>query len=269
MSPLRLITIPMSHYCEKARWGLERLGLAYTEERHMQGFHYPRTLWVSGGRRVPVLVDGNKVVSDSTAILRHLDGYTLPEGRLYPEDAPLRTRVEALEDRFDEVLGVESRRWVYFHYLTLPDEALAIASQGAPASERVLFRAMFPLLGGMLRRGLEVTRENVEAGLARSRAVVTETDALLSGGGGALVGDCFTAADLSLACMLAPFVLPPNYGVRLPTLEEAPEAMRSVVREFRATRTGDFVMRLFETQRASTVDLRDPRAGAPLPRCAG
>ena len=248
---MRLITIPMSHYCEKARWGLERLGLAYTEERHLQGFHYPRTLWLSGGRKVPVLVDGRKVVSDSTAILRHLDVYAPPGARLYPEDAALRARVAALEDRFDEVLGVESRRWVYFHYLTLPDEALEIASQGVPAGERVLFRAMFPLLGGMLRRGLEVTREHVEAGLARSRAVVAETDALLAAGGGALVGDRFSAADLSLACMLAPLVLPPHYGVRLPTLEEAPEAMRPVVREFRATRTGAYVMRLFETQRTA------------------
>jgi glutathione S-transferase len=28
---IRLLTIPISHYCEKARWGLERLGLAYHE----------------------------------------------------------------------------------------------------------------------------------------------------------------------------------------------------------------------------------------------
>jgi glutathione S-transferase len=36
---LRLITIPISHYCEKARWALERAGIAYREERHIQGVH--------------------------------------------------------------------------------------------------------------------------------------------------------------------------------------------------------------------------------------
>ena len=36
---LRLITIPISHYCEKARWALERAGLPYREERHVQGIH--------------------------------------------------------------------------------------------------------------------------------------------------------------------------------------------------------------------------------------
>ena len=34
MTPLRLVTIPISHYCEKARWALERAGIAYREERH-------------------------------------------------------------------------------------------------------------------------------------------------------------------------------------------------------------------------------------------
>ena len=30
-----LITIPISHFCEKARWALERAGLPYREERHV------------------------------------------------------------------------------------------------------------------------------------------------------------------------------------------------------------------------------------------
>ena len=36
---MRLITIPMSHYCEKARWGLAHAGVEYVEEAHLQVFH--------------------------------------------------------------------------------------------------------------------------------------------------------------------------------------------------------------------------------------
>ena len=61
---VRLITIPMSHYCEKARWGLERLGIDYYEDRHLQSFHYLRTFRVSGGPNVPVLIDDKRVVQD-------------------------------------------------------------------------------------------------------------------------------------------------------------------------------------------------------------
>ncbi|MCW3023116.1 MAG: Glutathione S-transferase family protein, partial [Conexibacter sp.] len=30
-----LVTIPISHYCEKARWALDRAGVAYEERRHL------------------------------------------------------------------------------------------------------------------------------------------------------------------------------------------------------------------------------------------
>ena len=33
-APARLITIPLSHFCEKARWGLDRVALRYREEPH-------------------------------------------------------------------------------------------------------------------------------------------------------------------------------------------------------------------------------------------
>ena len=35
----RLITIPVSHYCEKTRWALKRLQIPFVEERHMPPFH--------------------------------------------------------------------------------------------------------------------------------------------------------------------------------------------------------------------------------------
>jgi len=37
---MRLITIPMSHYCEKARWALSHAGVDFVEEAHLQVFHY-------------------------------------------------------------------------------------------------------------------------------------------------------------------------------------------------------------------------------------
>ena len=36
----RLIAFAVSHYCEKARWALERLNIPFIEERHVPGFHW-------------------------------------------------------------------------------------------------------------------------------------------------------------------------------------------------------------------------------------
>lgn len=245
----RLITIPMSHYCEKARWGLERLGIDYHEERHLQVFHYPRTYWFSGGPNVPVLIDRGQVIADSTSILEYLDGYASEEQRLYPCDHELRKRVGALEDLFDEVLGVESRRWVYYHFMNRPIQALKTASQGTPSIESLLMPAIYPLFALLINKLIEPSEQTVKDGLNRIRDIVSQTDSLLDKGHHFLLGDQFTAADLSLACMLAPLLLPPNYGIRLPTPDEMPLAARPVVEEFRATATGDYVLKLFAKEK--------------------
>lgn len=261
----RLITIPMSHYCEKARWGLERLGIDYVEERHLQVFHYPRTLWVSRGPNVPVLIDRGAAIADSTAILKHLDGYADAERKLYPQDSELRARVEALEARFDDVLGVESRRWVYHDFQFHPVAALKIAGQGVPTHERVLAPVIFPLLILLVRLLVNPKSRLVAQGLDRIREIVRETDALLAKGERYLLGAQFTAADLALACMISPLVLPRNYGIRLPLPEDMPERAQAVVREFRGTDTGRYVLALFETEKMpGAADKKKPLLGGAL-----
>jgi glutathione S-transferase len=246
---MKLLTIPISHYCEKARWALAWHKVPYQEERHLQGLHYPYSYWLSGGPNVPVLVDGKKVISDSTAILKHLECYAAKETRLYPEDDVLRQQVEEMEDRFDEQLGIESRRWIYYHYLQYPNAMLKFASQGIPPIERALGPICFPLLKAFVRTLLQINDAKVEVGLRLSRQIVQEVDALLGDGRKYLVGERFSAADLSLACMMAPFVLPRQYGVSLPALKDVPVSMQSTVKEFQNTLTGRFVLRLFETER--------------------
>lgn len=235
----------MSHYCEKARWAIERLGLPYHEERHLQGFHYPRTRWCSGGLHVPVLLDHGQAIKDSTVILKYLDRYGSPETRLYPDTPMERRQVEDLEELFDEVLGVESRRWVYFHSLPHAHATLQMAGQGVPAWEKLLAPLCYPFMRQFIQRRLRINESDVMAGLVRAREVVRTVDTLLADGRKYLVGNKFSAADLTLACMMAPFVLPTQYGIRLPTIDEAPQSMRETVREFRNTASGQFALRLF------------------------
>ena len=70
-----LITIPFSHYCEKARWALERGRVGFREEPHAPFFSRLATRRHGGkASTVPVFVKDDKtLLTDSTDILHFVD----------------------------------------------------------------------------------------------------------------------------------------------------------------------------------------------------
>lgn len=109
-----LIAFAYSHYCEKARWALERFSIPFTEKRHVPGFHWLFTR-PNGATSVPVLLTEAGTFTDSTDILHYLDAIAPVSHRLYPADPKLRREVENLENLFDTILGVAVRNWTYFY----------------------------------------------------------------------------------------------------------------------------------------------------------
>lgn len=249
---MRLITIPMSHYCEKARWGLTHAGVGYVEEAHLQVFHYLAVRRHGSRGMVPVLVGDSGVVADSTAILQFLDSRLPDSCKLYPE--PQRAEVEALEEHFDEKLGVETRRWVYFHWMTQSaGEVLKTAAHGVPGWQRLAAPLLFPLLRLFLQRKLAISRANVDQGVRVITGIFDEVAARLGDGRPFLCGSRFTAADLAFACMAAPVILPPEYGIPLPAPDRAPQPAREDIRRFRAHPAGRFALRLFAERRLAAA----------------
>jgi glutathione S-transferase len=245
----RLITIPISHYCEKARWALDRAGIAYREERHVQVVHRVASRRAGGGGTVPVLVTAGGVFAQSADILAYADRHTRPGARLYPEEPALRAEVVALERDFDAGLGPEGRRWMYFHLLPRRDLGRAYNCTGVPAWERGAFPLLFGVVSGYVRHLFAIGPETgAQAGAAVQRTF-DAVAARLEDGRPYLCGDAFTAADLAFAALAAPVVLPREYGVPLPAVEELPPDMAAAVRAFRAHPAGAFACRRFAEQR--------------------
>src|SRR6185503_8213781 len=137
---LRLVTIPISHYCEKARWALERAGIPYREERHVQGIHRVAARRAGGGRTVPVLVTPDGSLGESEEILLWVDDRTPPEQRLFPADPGERAEVMQLCRRLDERLGPTGRRLMYVHMLAQPKLMLSFNNQGVTRWEDRMLR---------------------------------------------------------------------------------------------------------------------------------
>ena len=245
----RLLTIPISHFCEKARWALERAGLAYDEERHVQGVHQVVSRRAGGSGTLPVLITDDGVFSESEDILRHADLALEPEQRLFPAEPVLRDEVVALCRHLDAGLGPDARRLMYAHMLSRRNELLEINNQGVPAWEDRFLRIGWPLVKRYAARELGIGPTTIRDDDPRVRAELDEVAELLADGRPYLCGERFTAADLTFAALAAAAVIPPGYGTPLPQPDELSGPVAAIVRSFREHPAGAYALELFRTQR--------------------
>jgi glutathione S-transferase len=248
MATPHLVTIPFSHYCEKARWGLDRAGIRFRESGHVPLLHAPASLRAGGNRQVPVLVTDEGVLSDSTDILKWAHKRA-PEAHLYGKTEGERREIEELEDLFDVELGPHARRWVYFHVLPRRDLIVKLAEQGVPTAERLAWPIMLPVVRPLMRRAMRITAEGAKRSKERMERVFAEVGDRLSDGRRHLVGDGLTAADITFASLAAPMLSPPEYFTRLPGLDEMPEEAAAQMRTWRESPAGVFGLRIYREHR--------------------
>jgi glutathione S-transferase len=100
--PMKLYSGPLSLFTAKVRIALDEKSLAYDRvevgwsPQHRYEPHHPEVLALNPKREVPVLVDGDLVVYDSTLILQYLDD-RYPEPPLLPSDPAARARSRQIE----------------------------------------------------------------------------------------------------------------------------------------------------------------------------
>jgi glutathione S-transferase len=250
---IRLITIPISHYCEKARWALERAGIAYREERHVQGIHQIVARRAGGGKTVPVLVTPDGVLKESEEILLWVDERLPPENRLFPAEPGLRAEAESLCRRFDDELGPKGRRLMYVEMLPQRKLLLRYNNQGVPRWENRAIRLAWPLVQRFASRELDIRpgiEEEDEAAVWREFDFVAE---LLADGRPYLCGERFSAADLTFAALSASVVVPPIYGTPLPQPDVVPAHTAEFIERVRSHPAGRYALDLFARHRRERV----------------
>ena len=246
-APAILITIPLSHYCEKARWALDCVALPYREEPQAPLLHRLATRRNEIGT-VPVLVHAGSRFSDSTDILKHVDAVCGGD-LLYPRDAELRRKVDELEERFDKDLGPHTRRWAYGQALPQTESLRSLWARDVPRLEARVIQVLTPLVRRLVRTAYKITPENAQRSLERVHGVFRQVDELLNDGRQFLVGERFTAADLTFAALAAPALLPGQCRAVQPALDDVPGAMRDEILRLRQTDAGRFALRMYSQER--------------------
>lgn len=255
---LVLETISASHYVEKVRWCMDRLGVAYTE-RHVAG--------VLGvffrGRTVPQLQVRTglvtSVIGDSPAILRYLWGrYAAPLGERAGFLEPTTERLE-MEQRIDDY-GRQLQVWLYYRALCqrrLTLHAWGRDSKRIPLYQRWLLVVMYPVLSAFLRYAFQLSDAHFEKARARIEALLGDVEARLERGQNTLLGgDDIDYTDIAFAAMTGLWLQPKAYGGGaanevMVARDQLPDEMRADVEGWIAKfpRTERYVQRLYAEER--------------------
>jgi len=208
-----LYVFAISHYCEKARWALDYLGLPYVLQFVAPGEHgkIARQLGAPASS-VPYLKVDGQVIQGSADIVDWADSAaTGPARHLNPDDANL-AKCQEIEKRIDDIAGVHIRRFYYSEALVEhPETVRPIFTKGLPLSKKLLISLAWKKIQGIMTKRMDL---GLKQGL-ESRDVVRQeldwVDDLLADGRKYLVGERLSRADIAVASLLAPLVLPTEH----------------------------------------------------------
>lgn len=249
--PWRMVSIPVSPYVELVRWVLDWFGLPYTEQRHAPFVHLFAAWRAGGGTEVPILVTPDGPKSNARRSIAYVE--TIPSAHsLRPADPAARTLVDELYEALYGPFGIAVRAWAYAYMLPGRRAGVRVWSAGAPTWERWVVRIAYPVLAFLMRRVLRIGPTTIDDERTSIQAVLDRVAGLLADGRRYLAGDAISLADLTLASLAAPAIVPAGYGGPLPTLDEMPPAMRAQVERWRAEPAGQFILRLYRDDRGAS-----------------
>ncbi len=253
-----LETISASHYVEKVRWCLDRLGIEYAEQQS------GGTLGVFfTGRTVPQLRVRTglvqSVIGESPDILRYVwarSYSTAGDAAEFLE--PTRERV-ALEQKLDRY-GRNLQVWLYYHLLPHSDLTLRAWGSGNPRVpwwHKLALRVLRPLQAALIRRSFRITEEHYAKSVLHIEELVEKLDMQLADGRQSILGgDTINYTDIAFAAFSGLWMQAEGYGggkaesERI-SIDEMPAGMREDVTRWLEDypKARAFVARLYAEER--------------------
>lgn len=225
---IKLYQFPLSHFCEKARWALERKKIPFKIKNLLPGLHIKPMKKKAGASHLPVLTDGKVVVQGSSAIIDYLDA-TYPRFGVTPENEQLREQAKHWEAMCDEKIGPSVRVLAYSILLEERELLIPMFTSGSPFYAPFIMNKIFPKVRAALKKHLPVNDESVAAAKAQLREAINEIKAGVEQNG-YLVGGSFSRADIGAASLLSPLFMPPGYGGPKPA--NTPQKFKEMAEQF-------------------------------------
>jgi len=243
-----LYVFAISHYCEKARWALDYLGIDYRLEHLAPGPHIrlARSLGVAE-TSLPILVDGDFALQGSSQIVDWAQAQsTSLAHNLAPDDD---RAARDIEQRLDEVFGVHVRRYYYSDaLLTQPQTVKPMFARDLAWPQRLVLHLAWAKIVKLMIRGMDLGAAQGRESRQVVEAELDWLDGLLADGRQYLAGERFSRTDLCAASLLSPLALPPQH----PTYHrlQVPAAIASDLQIWKQRPCVEWVSEMYRRHRA-------------------
>ncbi len=196
-----------SAFCLKVKMVLEAKQLSYKVKEITPGIGQIAIFRLSGQKQLPVLVDGSKVINDSSAIVRYLENLK-PEPSLIPEDPKHAAQAHLIEDWADTTLARSAQL-----------ELLKATTLDAELRNN-LFTDVVPKPLQTILQGLPIeflTNTKGLLNIERSENLLTSLEqlAIILESSEWLIGRKMSIADIAVAAQLSLLRFPPSAGSEL------------------------------------------------------
>lgn len=211
---LELDSISASHFVEKVRWCLDRLGVDYVETpsggalgAFFLGRTVPRLKFRTGAVR--------SSIGNSPEILRYLwgrYGAADPAAAAFLEPTTERLELERKIDRS----GVDLQVWVYFHILDdkeLTQHAWGVNSDRIPPWHRWALQLLYPVLRTLIRKTFGISDGHHAKAVEHVDGLLSDVEARLGDGRTSLLGGAeIDYVDITFAAISGLWLQPDGYG---------------------------------------------------------
>ncbi|MBL6692221.1 MAG: glutathione S-transferase family protein [Pseudomonadales bacterium] len=169
---------------------------------------------LSGQSATPVLEWDREIISGSTAILEFIEQHQ-PEPALFPANDSERQAALTWCQRLDTELGPAVRSLVFASMINHTSYLVSVFGKQKSAIKLFFYRLMFPLLKPVIAKANGVNPENLKRA-EQTVAAYLDDIAEATAETGYLVGNMFTAADLTAASLLATLINPDHPDMAKP-----------------------------------------------------
>ncbi|MDH5256770.1 MAG: glutathione S-transferase [Gammaproteobacteria bacterium] len=207
-----LYQFPISHYCEKARWALDHKDIKYQVKNLLPGPHIKQIKKIARSTEVPVLNTQGQCIQGSDNIIDYLDD-KYPEKSLTPENDFLKKEAEDWETYANFNFGIPIRAIIYSHIIDQPEILISLWTRGGPWYGPLFYKLFFSKVQSAVREKMKLNDQYILESKKRIEVSFSELNKIVEGKT-FLVGEHLSRADIAMASLLAPIVLPEKSYIR-------------------------------------------------------